>query len=190
MKFEDGTREEFAMEMLRFAGENGFPLDNIGFRVKNASPGSIQELLNGCNENHTSLRIGTKLLEDFKCTPPPGGYKFKSLSVNYAHWVDPDDFLQSRKVIFTTEFPDLTPEYLRNLLKKIANMECGLESFLFQLKSIKPIDFGEIVRGVEIVDGAFSQGIGWQRLEFKRKDGLKLAISLSNGYLDLENDVL
>ncbi|CAL2028070.1 unnamed protein product [Caenorhabditis brenneri] len=186
MKFEAGTKEEFAMEIMRFAWDNGFPLENVGFRVKNAFPESIQELLNRCNEQHMSLHIGTQIPMGFKCTPPPGGYKFKSLSVNYAHWVNLDDFLQCRKVIFTTGFPDLTVEYLNDLLKKIVNLECRLQSFLFHLESIKTTDFTEIVEGLS--ESEIEQGEDWQELEFERKDGLKLLISLSNGYLDLEDD--
>ncbi|CAL2028064.1 unnamed protein product [Caenorhabditis brenneri] len=187
MKFKDGTREEFAMEKIRFAWENGFSLDHIDFCLKNSSPESIQALLDGCNEHQTSLCFETELPEGFRYTPPPGGYKFKSLAVHYAHWVNLDDFLQCRKLFFIGEFPDLTVEYLNGLLKKIVNLEVNLENFFFPVKSVEPTDFAAIVRGLS--ESAIRQNGAWQGLEFERKDGLKLRISLDQGYLDLENDL-
>ncbi|EGT31449.1 hypothetical protein CAEBREN_04555 [Caenorhabditis brenneri] len=187
IKFEDGTREEFAMGILRFAWRNGFPLDRIDFRLKYSCPKTIRRLLKGCQE-HTSMYIGTKLPEGFKYTPPPGGYKLESLIVDYPHWINPDDFLQCREVDFGSDFLDLTVEYLNGLLKKIINMECRFESFLFKLKSIKPTDFQEIVKGLS--ERAIKQDEVWQVLEFERKDGLKLLVSLHNGYLELYDDYL
>ncbi|EGT31234.1 hypothetical protein CAEBREN_24507 [Caenorhabditis brenneri] len=188
MKFEDGTSEEFAIELTKFTWENGFPLNQIDFYLKNASPESIQELLNGCNEHHTSLDIETKIPKDSKCTPPPGGYKFETLGVEYAHWVNLDDFLQCRRLFFIKGLPGLTVEYLNGLLMKIVNLECRLERFIFDMNSIKPSDFPEIVRGLS--ESAIQQDGAWQGLQFERKDGLELLVSLSNGYLDLEEDYL
>ncbi|CAL2028081.1 unnamed protein product [Caenorhabditis brenneri] len=186
MRFENGTREAFAMEMMRFYWENGIPLYRSNFSLKNVSLESIRELLNECNEQHTSLHIRAKIPEDFKCTPPPGGYKFENLSVDYAHWVNLDDFLQCRNVCFTTGFPDLTPEYLNDLLKKIINMECRFENFIFKLTSIKPTDFPEIVRGLSKRPTELEEES--QELEFERKDGLKLQVFLCGEYLVLEDD--
>ncbi|CAL2030492.1 unnamed protein product [Caenorhabditis brenneri] len=73
---------------------------NLDFGLKNAPSESIQELLNRCNGENTSLYIRTKIPEGFKCTPPLGGFKFETLSVNYALWVNMDDFLQCRKLAF------------------------------------------------------------------------------------------
>ncbi|CAL2028068.1 unnamed protein product [Caenorhabditis brenneri] len=165
-----------------------FTFRRDGFLFELMPKESIQELLNGCHKHHTSLDIETKIQKEFKCTPPPGGYKFETLGVEYAHWVDPDDFLQCRKLFFIGEFPDLTVEYLNGLLMKIVNLECRLERFIFDMKSIKPSDFPEIVKGLS--ESAIQQEGAWQGLQFKRKDGLKLLVSLSNGYLDLEEDYL
>ncbi|EGT39539.1 hypothetical protein CAEBREN_07684 [Caenorhabditis brenneri] len=150
IEFGDGTREEFAIEILRFAWENDFKLDRIYLFLHNASSQSFQELLNWCNEQHTFLHIRTKAPMGFKCTPPPGGYKFKSLLVHDAHWVNLDDFMQCREFrsSLLTDFPDLTVEYLNDLLKKIVNMECKFENFLFKLDLIETSDFPEIVRGL------------------------------------------
>ncbi|CAL2030491.1 unnamed protein product [Caenorhabditis brenneri] len=145
--FEYDTREEFVMEMLRFAWENDFLLDRVKFSLGNSSSESIQELLNRCNEHNTSIDIKTSFPEGFKCTPPPGGYKFNSLSVYSAHWVNLDDFLQCRQVDFVTGLPDLTNEYLNGLLKKIVNLECRIEDFTLNLWN-QPIDFAQIVRGL------------------------------------------
>ncbi|CAL2028069.1 unnamed protein product [Caenorhabditis brenneri] len=187
IKFEDGTSEGFVIEIIRFAWENGIALNEVDFFLDKASSETIQELLNGCNKHYTSLKIETRIPKEFKCTPPIGGYKFKSLIVDYARWVTLDDFLQCREFRFWTEFPDLTVEYLNGLLMKIVNMECRLERFVFDIKSINPSDFPEIVRGLS--ESAIQQEGAWQGLQFERKDGLKLMISLSNGYLDLENDL-
>ncbi|EGT31312.1 hypothetical protein CAEBREN_07601 [Caenorhabditis brenneri] len=184
--FQYQTREEFAMEMMRFAWENGFPLERIEFDSRNSSSESIQELLNRCNGEHTSLHIGTELPEGFKYTPPPGGYKFESLVVQYARWVNLDDFLQCRKVYLLNFLPDLTPKYLNGLLKKIVNMECGLEHFALNLWK-KPSDFAPIVSGLS--ESEIQQN-GLQELQFERKDGLKLLVRLSCGCLILEDACL
>ncbi|EGT31350.1 hypothetical protein CAEBREN_22687 [Caenorhabditis brenneri] len=188
MKFEDGTREEFAMKILRFTWENGFPMDEIEFCLKYASPETFQELLNGCNEHHTSLETNSKIPEEFKCTPPAGGYKFESLSVDYAPWVNLDDFLQCRKLFFVIEFPDVTPEYLNGLLKQIVNLECKIERFTFGMQFIKPSYFPEIVRGLS--DSAIQQNGNWQGLQFARKDGLKMLVTFCNNHLELDEDYL
>ncbi|CAL2028080.1 unnamed protein product [Caenorhabditis brenneri] len=188
IEFKVGTREEFAIEILRFARENGIPLNEVDFSLHKASSQSIQELLNLCNEQHMSLHIRTEIPIGFKYTPPPGGHKFKCFVVYHAHWINLDDFLQCRKVFFMTELPDLTVEYLNDLLKKIVNLECRFDTFHFQLKSIKPTDFPEIVKGLS--ESAIKQGVAWQGLKFERKDGLKLLVSLLGRTLKLNGDYL
>ncbi|CAL2030494.1 unnamed protein product [Caenorhabditis brenneri] len=147
IKFEYDTREEFAKEIMRFAWGNDFLLDRIEFCLVKPSSESIQKLLNDCNGHNTSLKIVTEIPKDFKCTPPPGGYKFNSLTVNCAHWVNLDDFLQCRQVDFVTGLPDLTNEYLNGLLKKIVNLECRIEQFTLNLWN-QSSDFEQIVRGL------------------------------------------
>ncbi|EGT31263.1 hypothetical protein CAEBREN_07422 [Caenorhabditis brenneri] len=56
MKFEDETREEFAMDIMRFAWGNGFPLDRIDFYLQCSSSESIQELLNRLKFNKTDFK--------------------------------------------------------------------------------------------------------------------------------------
>ncbi|EGT39537.1 hypothetical protein CAEBREN_22511 [Caenorhabditis brenneri] len=185
LRFGEETREEFAMEMMRFAWENGIPLNRINFYLDKTSPESIQELLNGCNGHYTSLDIETKIPEDFKCIPPPGGYKFKSFSVRDAHWVNLDDFLQCRKVSFWGDVPDWTVEYLNGLFKKIANLESRIEHFSLSLWNLPQItqvirDFAQVVSGLS--ESAIERDAHhYKKLQFKRKDGLKLLISLAHG---------
>ncbi|EGT39555.1 hypothetical protein CAEBREN_22044 [Caenorhabditis brenneri] len=152
IKLEYDTREELAMEIMRFAWGNDFLLNRIYFYLHNSSSESIQELLNRCNDPHTSLFIRTKLPKGFRCTPPPGGFKFETLSVNYAHWVNPDDFLQCRVVSLWGRVPRLTVKYVNELLKKIVNSECRLENFALPLWKM-PRDFAQIVRGLSVKEG-------------------------------------
>ncbi|CAL2028065.1 unnamed protein product [Caenorhabditis brenneri] len=180
MKFEDDTREEFAMEMIKFAWENGIPLDQVGFHLENASSETIQELLNGCQEHHTSIHIGTKLPEGFKCTPPPGGYKLKSFAVKDARWVNLDDFLQCREVSLWGGIPNWTMEYLNGVFKKIVNLECRIEKFTLVMRVDEPCDFAQMVKGLS--ESEIEQEGLYKKLQFERKDGLKLLISLNNGY--------
>ncbi|EGT39538.1 hypothetical protein CAEBREN_08154 [Caenorhabditis brenneri] len=180
--FKNDIKEEFAMEMMRFAWGNDFLLDHIEFCLTSASSESIQELLNRCNAEHTSLRIGTKLPEEFKYLPPPGGYKFKRFAVYHAHWVNLDDFLLCRVVHFGTGFPDLTVEYLNGLLKKIVNLESRLENFTLSLRNLPQINrgFAQVVRGLS--DSEIERDGSWQKLQFERKDGLKLLLTFFYGY--------
>ncbi|EGT39567.1 hypothetical protein CAEBREN_20922 [Caenorhabditis brenneri] len=177
--FKENIREEFAMEIMRFALANNFLFDRIQFCLTNASSESIQELLNRCNGHHTSLCIRTKIPKDFKCTPPPGGYKFKSFEVHDAHWVNLDDFSQGREVFFWQGIPGLTVEYLNGLLKRIVNLECRFETFNLSLRN-RPSDFAAIVEGLS--ESEIEQEGLHQKLQFERKDGLKLMITFSYGY--------
>ncbi|CAL2028066.1 unnamed protein product [Caenorhabditis brenneri] len=172
-----GVKEEFAMEIMRFARGNGFLLDRIKFSLNDSSPESIQELLNGCQEQH--IRINTEVPEGFKCTPPPGGYKFESFVVYDAHWVNLDDFLQCREVYLWDGIPNLTMEYLNGLFKKIVNLECRIEKFTMDVRN-HPCDFAQIVRGLS--ESEIQRDSLQQTLQFERKDGLKLVISLYRGY--------
>ena len=142
LKFENGSCEEFAMQLLRYCQhQQAISLSKIEFELIESHE-LFREVLERCVQQNTVLDVSSQLPPDFEYTPPAGGFKFKTLTIDGAvQWFDLNDFLQCTSVSSWSPLPRLTPQYLNKLFKQIINMESRLERLHFKVERFTKRDF-------------------------------------------------
>ncbi|CAL2051060.1 unnamed protein product [Caenorhabditis brenneri] len=178
----EGLRDKFAMELIRFCRHTASPR-RVTYRLFYTSSEAIQDLLNGAEEN-SDLILKSIVPENFNYTPPSGGYKFNTLHVDNAHWMKIEDFVQCRKVKCYYNAPFLSSQELKNLFKKVANMEYRIERLYLCSKFYKDSDLSEITEGLN--GSQIKQCSDKQEVKFCRIDGAKMIITLTSWCLHMK----
>ncbi|CAL2028629.1 unnamed protein product [Caenorhabditis brenneri] len=144
--FNEEIRQELAIELIRYCRQNHIRLSWIIFDYGiNASPEYVREILEGSIEEDAFIYIKSSVPEGFEYTSPPGGFKLGGLTVNNAHWVNLNDFLQCESVTVRGDLFHMTPQYLNKVFKTIINTECRIRSLFLSGTSFNQNNFPEIM---------------------------------------------